>query len=241
MSDTVPPNVADMIIRRVALIAAGVDATGKPAEYSVKETLEAARLVARSTKSSNGKPSSGEPWIVQSLTQVGEFFDRAEDTIKEWRERGMPGEPGGPKKLGRYDLKECLLWRDATIGPTGRNDGIDPGEETRADGDRRKSLAEAAIKEMKAAVMRGELIDVNKICREYVHSATHTRAMLEQMPHRFMSCLIEQCPHCGEQVYSGDDKRRILEANKGHVDDAIEAVHSCLTARMDETPDTEES
>lgn len=243
MSDTVPPNVADMITRRVALIAAGVDAKGKPANYGAKETLEAARLLPKLMRSSNGKSERppGEPWIVESLAQVGEFFGKAENTIKVWRERGMPGDPGGPGDHGRYNLKECLVWRDATVASSGRDEGAETGKETRADGDRRKSLAEAEIKEMKAAVMRGELIDVDDVAREYVHSATHTRAMLEQIPHRFMSGLVGKCPHCNEPVYSGDDKRRILDANKRHVDDAMEAVHACLVARKEEPQDTEET
>lgn len=246
MSDILPPNVANVMFHKLSLIVAGVDGEGKPVSHTVKDQLEAARLLDKlSSRNGSAKPEpvvpSGIPWIVESLAQVGEFFGKAENTIKVWRERGMPGDPGMPGKSGRYNLKECLVWRDATVGSSGRDDKQDPGEETRADGDRRKSLAEAAIKEMKAAVMRGELIDVDDISREYVHSATHTRAMLEQLPFRFMSMLIDRCPHCGESVYSGDDKRRILESIRGHVDDAVEAVHLCLVERIAEPQPEEET
>lgn len=180
----------------------------------------------QSTSPENGKYAV----VAATLSHVAYIFGKSRDTMRDWRRNGMPGKPG------HFDVREILTWY-LSRASSGRNDGSD---ENRAESEARKAAADADMAEMKAAVMRGELIEVDTICREYVHSATHTRAMLEQIPHRFMAGLIERCPHCNEPVYTGDDKRRILDANKGHVDDAIEAIHSCLAARMEEPQDTEE-
>ena len=44
-------------------------------------------------------------FVVKTLAQVGQFFGRARDTVKEWVSNGMPG------KSGSYDLSHIARWR----------------------------------------------------------------------------------------------------------------------------------
>ncbi len=226
-----PPEVRDNQIKRLACLANGRDPDDKTGKTRVptSQQLEAGRQLEKLMASGNGTSQSsiGPAWVVCKRVDVSVFFGNSEDTIKLWLKQGCPG------KRNHYNLKQIMEWRDANVGFTNRPDG-NHVDASRAEGERRKSLADADMKEYRALVLKGELIHVDDVSREYTHSATHGRALFEQVPFRFMTHLVNTCPHCGEVVLDGDEKRRILSAATQDIDTAIEAMHDGLEGRIKE-------
>lgn len=172
-----------------------------------------------------GQPaaSSGPPWIVATQQQVAGFFGNSLETIKDWREKGMPGEPGGPNAPGRYDLSAILRWRDATIGPSGRNE---TGDASRSEADRRRAWAEAQRSELELAVERGQVAPVADMLREWSHAATHARALLEQVPDRLLAAL--------PPGSDGDQRRRFRDEAEKAIDAVVRTIHEGLKRRAGE-------
>lgn len=177
-----------------------------------------------------GSEQLGEvPRIAGTQREVAEFFGVSVETIKDWRARGMPGEPGPSGQSGRYDLAEILRWRDATIGPSGRNESGDVG---RQEADRRRALAAAEKLELEVRQMRGELIDVATAVREFAHANTHARALLEQGPHRLLGLLPAGA--------TGEDKRRFLREAEKWIAGVVQALHDGVLGRAAQTGDSEQ-
>lgn len=159
-------------------------------------------------------PQPDAPNIVTTRKQVAAHFGKSLDTIKDWREKGMPGSPG------HYDLAEILRWRDANVGPSGRNEN---GDACRAEAERRRAWAEAEIKEAKAAKLRGETAGIDEIARLFRHVANHARAVFEQLPQQTLGML----PAIGQPV-TADDLRRIRAGVEKGVDTGFSLLHGEL-------------
>lgn len=153
------------------------------------------------------------PWIVRGREPVALFFRRTVETIKSWVSKGMPCIRGGPGEAALYDLCEIMHWRDENVVDSGRND---TGDVSRLEADRRKAVAEAEKRELETAKMRGELIEVDAVARDFRHHATHGRALWEQAPDQLLGLLPASA--------TGEDKRRFRREAVRIVDSVIAAM-----------------
>jgi phage terminase Nu1 subunit (DNA packaging protein) len=104
------------------------------------------------------------PGVAKTLGQVANNYDVNLDTVKRWRQQGMPG------KSGKYELQLISRWL-RTEGPW-KPYAKPPATEDElmvADGDsvalERYRLAKAKIAELDLANRKGELID-RETCRD---------------------------------------------------------------------------
>ncbi len=151
-------------------------------------------------------------------TEVGQHFGVSERTVAKWIARGMPGESGA------YPRSQMDAWLEANhFGPyVDRNEnGKDRGS-----AERRKAMADADIKELKASQLRRKLVEVDDMVREYRHHATHARALLEQLPDRLLGFLPANA--------TGDDKRHFRDEAAKAVDSVVEVLHDWLIERANQ-------
>lgn len=155
-------------------------------------------------------------WVVRRLADVARFFRVTEDTCKKWRAVGMPG------AARKWNLADIVAWRDGRLRNAGRaaQEGADT---SRLEANRRRAWADAEAAETRLAALRGELIEVEYVIREYQHHATHARSLFEQIPTRLMGELPEDA--------TADDKRRFRGRAQRIVDDVVAALHSDLLER----------
>lgn len=170
------------------------------------------------------RPGS-RPWIVTTLAAVAEFFGVSPETVKDWREKGMPGIAGGPGHLGRYDLAEILQWRDANIGGTGRNDARIRNE-SRAEADRRKAWAAARSAELGLRREEREVVEADTIARYYLRLQGTARGLFEQIPDRLLAAL--------PQTATAADKRRFRDTAEKAIGDICASMQASIEKLAEE-------
>jgi len=122
-----------------------------------------------------------EPWVVARLADVARFFGRSLATVKgDWRPGGMPG------RAGAWDLKAILQWRD---GAAQAATPAAAGDQSKADAERRKAIAEAAIAERKERLLAGKLIELEPVRRLFVRHVEEAKALMGQIPDRVAAAL----------------------------------------------------
>jgi hypothetical protein len=151
------------------------------------------------------------PWVVFTLDQVAEFFGRSRDTLRDWRKKGMPGEPGA------FDLKAILAWKEEAIGSSGRGDTDDV---SRAEAERRKAWAEAKTRELELEQLEGSLAPVDPMIRLVKRAVVHAVALWEQAPDHLVGLL--------PRGAKGEQKRRFRAAAAKYVFNVTEAIKQGL-------------
>ena len=119
----------------------------------------------------SGKPTPRKPKTAKTartIAEVAGHFGVAVRTVGNWRVTGMPGRPG------RFNLAAIAAWREGqSLGCDRQGDG--------KPGDRLKE-AEAQLKELKLAKLRGELVAADAVCRLFRRQIAEAKTHLDQLP-----------------------------------------------------------
>ncbi|HUT91804.1 MAG TPA: hypothetical protein VMY37_20080 [Thermoguttaceae bacterium] len=159
----------------------------------------------RTSKSEASKARRRPPWKVGTQQEVADFFGKSLDTIKgEWRPKGMPG------RAHHWNLAEILAWRDQRFGYGDAPPPPVEGDETRAQAERRRAIAEANLKEIRAREAAGELVPAEAVRRLFVQHVGEARAIFEQVPDRVIAAL-PQALKAGVRKRIHADMRRIVD------------------------------
>lgn len=114
------------------------------------------------------------------MREVGDFFGVGYDTIREWRSRGMPGEPKA------FNLRDVARWRfDREAGQIMTRDQAAEAREAEVGFKR----ARARMKELEARKMEGELIpraDAEKRLKRFARAFV---SIIDRVPNEIPSRL----------------------------------------------------
>jgi phage terminase Nu1 subunit (DNA packaging protein) len=113
------------------------------------------------------------PTPLTSLASVAKYFDVAPRTVATWKAQGMP--------VGRpYDVAAIAAWRKENAKRGGKEQG-----------DKRLELLDldAELKRIKAAKLRGELVDAATVQRLLVRHINEAKTIFAQLPDRVAALL----------------------------------------------------
>lgn len=124
------------------------------------------------------KPIGRQPKRISSVTEMSQIMAVSTNTVREWRK--VPTFPSTAD--GSVAVVDLVRWVDAR---TGGNPFSAPGEtvqQTKSDAETRKANAQADIAEIRARVMREELIDKRSIIAACCVQAAVVRSRLQSIP-----------------------------------------------------------
>lgn len=119
-----------------------------------------------------------KPWIVTKLAEVAEFFTVSTQTVKAWRQDGMPGEPGTKQKPGKWDLSVIVAWKFERMSRS----SVPTGNGTTAELEQQKLFEEIRFKRLKNDETESKLISVDSISRAMVAWAVKLRSRIMSIP-----------------------------------------------------------
>lgn len=97
-------------------------------------------------------------------SELAEVFDVTIVTVDSWIRKGCPYEEAGKNgKSWRFSLKKVVAWRVTELTKDATSDGDDKPIGTAAGALTRKTLAEAELKELELAELKGEIIRVEDV------------------------------------------------------------------------------
>lgn len=121
------------------------------------------------------KPAAAEA-VVPTIGAAAKALGKHERTLKSWLAKGCPGRPGA------YDVAAIAAWHEANVGATLRDD---TSEKARWAAEKIK--AEARKRKLEVEQLLGRLVDVDLPAREFAQHIVEAKALLEQLPDRFLS------------------------------------------------------
>lgn len=151
-------------------LAAGLPCDGADDERRFDPAAVRAWLVAR------GLADAGEPDVILGTQrEVAAFFGvEYETALRSWRPKGMPGEEG------RYSVREISRWLAGryALGSGAESDSLN----SRRKAEVRKLEADAALRELKLEMQRGEYCEVAYVRTRFAEIATRCRDTLMRLP-----------------------------------------------------------
>ena len=115
--------------------------------------------------------------IVRTIPEVASHFDVSKNAVREWvRDPEFPGRVGERgRQNGRFPLEAIADWKAARDGTREANQVGNSARE-------RKWNADAEIREMELARMRGELIEVDVVAREMTRAIHNAKSIINEIP-----------------------------------------------------------
>lgn len=99
---------------------------------------------------------------ILSQVDMAEILDVSTVTLREWTRQGCPVKEAGSKgKAAKYASADVIKWREEQAAGSAYDD--DKTKITADEANRRKTLAEARLAELKLAEARGALIDIETV------------------------------------------------------------------------------
>lgn len=115
--------------------------------------------------------------IVSTQRELAHFFSASRTSIQSWISNGMPGEPG------RYDLRECIQWKEKRDAERERRQGRSPEQAAHQrrllEAKVRIQEADAAAKEQRVRELRESMLPANEcaLCLTLLREAARARFM----------------------------------------------------------------
>lgn len=123
----------------------------------------------RATRDDDTAPQT----IARTIPEVANYFGVSINAVAKWlKDPTFPGQSGERgRQNGRFPLEAITEWKEA-------RDGTRADEETGISARERKWLADAEIRELELAKLRGELIEVEVVAAEIAHMIHNAKAVL---------------------------------------------------------------
>jgi len=150
--------------------------------------------------------------VVASIGLAAKAIGVHERTLKTWLKAGCPGKPGA------YDVAAIAEWHEANVGST-RDDS---SEKTRWAAEKLKANARKAKLEVDRLL--GRLVDVEIPAREFAAHIVEAKALLEQLPDRFLSYVPGLSPAT---------KKAVRQRAKAAIRDVLAALEAALKRQAD--------
>lgn len=163
------------------------------------------------TRDDDAPDTAGET-IVRTIAEVANHFGVSTKAVANWlKDPHFPGQAGQRgRQNGRFPLEAIAAWREARDGT--REDDV--GSSARE----RKWNADAEIRELELAKLRGELIEVDVVVAEMEQAINNAKAVLSDLPDE----ILDELPEAVRKKLGGSLRakieRRITQACQRLVD-----------------------
>lgn len=138
-----------------------------------------------------------KPWVVRTQKQVAEFFGVRAQTVRQWRQDGMPG------AAKAWDLREIFEWWKRRLGKVERA----TSQQEESEGEKalaRSRAARAELDELELQRQLGEVVDLHDV-------------------HEFADLIASKVRSAGEAIrrMHGDGAYSILDGALAELEDEL--------------------
>lgn len=118
---------------------------------------------------------------ILSQVEMAEVLDVSTVTLRDWTRNGCPVKEAGAKgRAAKYDTADVIKWREEQAAGSALNE--DHTKVTADEANRRKTLAEARLAELKLEEARGAVVNIEASCMALDAILAKCRARLLAIP-----------------------------------------------------------